>query len=374
MSPIRKSNVIHVTYEASDPKTATDMLNRLLTAFLAKQREIAQPPGTAKFFANEAARYKNELDQAQKELADYQQQHRIVSLADSEQNVDREINEAETELRSTDAEMSALSQRLKTETRQLKSVPARQMTQQRVIPNDYSVERLNTMLAELENQRTSLLTKFTPNDRLVKETEEKIANTRKALAAAQQMTSKETSSDVNPVWQAMTGSIIQNERERDALRAKHGALKQQVAGLRSSLSSVEGSTVAFTTLRQKVSDLENNYQLYTQKRDEAEMGDAMNESRLLNVAVQENPTYSVTPFRPKTLVDAVLGGFTAIFLACFIVFVAEVGRDTIANAGELESVTPLPVFATVPLDRSRGKEPLLDSEAVFAGRDRTGSP
>lgn len=364
---VRKSNVIHATYVASDPKTATDMLNRLLAAFLAKQREIAQPPGTAKFFADEAAGYKTQLDQAQQELAQYQQQHQIISLGDSEQNTDREINDAETDLRSTDAQISELTQRLGTETQQLRSIPTRQMTEQRVLPNQYSIEQLNTMLAQLENQRTELLAKFTPSDRMVQEVEEKIASTKKALSDAQQMTSKETASDVNPVWQSVTGSIIQSESERQALHAKEGALKKQIAGLRSNLSDVEDSTVAFTTLRQKVTDLKNNYQLYTQKRDEAEMADAMNENRLLNVAVQQNPTYSVIPFRPRPVVDVILGGFTAIFLACFMAFFAEVGRDTIANAGELESVSMFPVFATVPLDLMRGKD-----QAGGIGRFRTG--
>jgi polysaccharide biosynthesis protein PslE len=367
---IRKSNVIHVAFIAPNPKTATDSLNRLLAAFLTQQREIAQPPGTAEFFADQASRYKGELDQAQQQLADYQQQHQIVSLGDSEQNGDREINDAETDLRNTDAEISEVTQRLATETRQLKSIPTRQTTQQRIMPNDYSVERLNTMLAELENERTSLLTKFTPEDRLVQEVDKKIADTKEALKNAQAMTSRETASDVNPVWQTLTGSIIQGESERQALRAKEAALKQQIAGLRTSLSGVEGATVAFTTLRQKVTDLENNYQLYAQKRDEAEMADAMNENRLLNVAVQQNPTYNVVPFRPKPLVDVVLGGFTAIFLASFLVFFAEIGRETIANAGELERVAMLPVLATVPLELARGDrhgESISDSAPIFAG-------
>jgi uncharacterized protein involved in exopolysaccharide biosynthesis len=366
---VRKSDVIHVTYLASDPKTATDTLNRLLSVFLAKQREIAQPAGTAKFFADEAARYKSELDQAQQQLAEYQQQHQIVSLGDTEQNTDREINDAQTELRSTEAQISEVTQRIGTETSQLKAIPTRQMTQQRTIPNDYSVERLNTMLAELENQRTSLLTKFTPQDRLVQEVDQKIADTKTALRNAQQMTSQETSSDVNPVWQALTGSIIQNESERQALRAKESALKHQIAGLQSNLFGVEGSTVAFTTLRQQVSDLENGYQLYTQKRDEAKMADAMNENRLLNVAVQQNPTYSVIPFRPKPLVDTVLGGFTALFLASFLVFFAEIGRDTIANASELERVSRFPVLAIVPLLLAQGDstESLSEFSPVFVG-------
>ncbi|MGH9560285.1 MAG: GumC family protein, partial [Terracidiphilus sp.] len=366
---VRKSNVIHVTYVGHDPKTAKDTLNRLLTAFLAKQRELAMPAGTTKFFGDQAARYKAQLDQAQQQLASYQQQHQIVSLTDSEQDTNREIDQAEAELRDTDAQISTAEERIAAGTHQLKSIPPRQATQQRIIPNQSSIEQLNTLLANLENQRTELLTKFTANDRLVQEVDQKIANTRKALNDAKSMTSKETASDVNPVWQTVTASIIQNESDRRALRAKEAALKSQIAGLQSNLSDVEGSTVPFTTLRQKVTDLENNYQLYTQKYDQAAIADAMNANRLLNVAVQESPTYSVIPFRPKPTTDILLGGFTAIFLGCFVVFFAEVGRDTIANAGELERTSMFPVFATVPLDVTRVDDgsALIESGPIFTG-------
>ncbi len=366
---IRKSNVIHVTYAAHDPKTSNEMLSRLLTAFLAKQRELALPAGTAKFFGDQAARYKSQLDQAQQQLADYQQQHQIVTLADSEQDANREIEQTEADLRNTDVEINTIEQRMGAETQQLKTIPPRQTTQQRQIPADNSVEQLNTMLAQLENERTSLLTKFTPNDRLVQEINQKIANTQKALSDAKSMTSKETASDVNPVWQTVTASIIQNESERKALRAKEAALKSQIAGLQSNLSGVEGSTVAFTTLRQKVADLESNYQLYSQKYNQAEIADAMNENRLLNVAVQESPTYSVIPIRPKPAMDMLLGAFTAVFLACFMVFFAEVGRDTIANAAELENASVFPVFATVPLDVTRVDDggALIEPGPTFTG-------
>ena len=351
VSMVRKSNVIEVTYVASDPKTATDTLNRLLTAFLKKQQDIAQPPGTSKFFADQAATYKRQLDQAQQQLADYQQQNKIVSLPDSEQALDREINDEQTDLRSTDAEISELTQQLGSQTLHLRSIPARQMTEVRTVPNDYSIERLNTMLAELENKRTSLLTKFTDNDRLVQEVDRQIADTKSALVKAQKMTSQEHDTDVNPVWQSVTGSIIQNETQREALKAKRVALAKQIGSLQGQLSGVEGSTVAFNTLRQKVADLQNNYQLYTQKRDEAQIADSMNANRLLNVAVAQSPTFSVTPYRPKPLIDSVLGTFTALFFAGFLVFFAEIGRNTFASSTEVERVLQFPVLAEVPLVR-----------------------
>ena len=346
---IRKSDVIHITYVASSPKVATDTLNRLLTAFLTKQKEIAQPPGTSEFFTAQAANYKQQLDQAQQQLAQFQQQQQIVTLSDTEQSLDREINDAQTDLRETDAQISELNQQLGTQTRQLRTIPQRQMTQVRTVPNDYSIERLNTMLAELENKRTTLLTKFTENDRLVQEVNRQIADTKTALANAQKMTSQEHDTDVNPVWQTVTGSIIQNETQREALKAKHNALTAQISTMQGHLSGVEGSTVGFNTLKQKVVDLENNYQLYTQKRDEAEIADAMNANRLLNVAVAQSPTYSIVAYSPKPLLDIALGTFTALFFASFLVFFVEMGRNTFTSGAELTRAVHLPVLAEVPL-------------------------
>ncbi len=372
---VRKSNVIHVAFIASDPKTATDTLNRLLAAFLKKQQDIAQPPGTSKFFADQAASYKQQLDQAQQQLAEYQQQNKIVSVPDSEQVLDRQINDAQTELRATDAEISGLTEQLGSATRQLHSIPARQTTQVRTIPNDYSIERLNTMLAELGNKRTSLLTKFTENDRLVQEVETQIAETKTALQKAQQMTSQEHDTDVNPVWQSMTGSIIQNETQRQALKAKRSALASQIGTLQGQLSGVEGSTVPYDTLRQKVADLQSNYQLYTQKRDEAQIGNQMNANRLLNVAVAQSPTFSVTPDRPKPLTDAALGTFTALFFASFLVFFAEMGRNTFASSAEVEMTLQRPVLAEVPFVRglrSAGRH--MEFVPVFVGMASTKAP
>jgi uncharacterized protein involved in exopolysaccharide biosynthesis len=362
---VRKSNVIHVTYTANDPTTAKVMLNRLLNAFLAKHKEIGHPAGTSQFFVQEAARYKRQLDDAQQQLASYQQQQQIVSLPDTEQTMDRQVTDVQNELRSTDAQISEVSDRLATQTYQLKSVPPRQNTQERTIPNDYSVERLNTLIAELQNKRTSLLTKFTPQDRLVQEVDEQIANTKSALKNAQQMNSQERSTDVNPVWEQVTNSIVQNQAERQALKARRNALAEQIKQLQGNLSHVEGSTVAYTTLRQKVAELENNYQLYAQKRDEAQMADAMDADKLLNVAVAQAPTFSITPSRPKPVVDLVLGCFTAMLLASFIVFFAETGRATIATPRELDRLSAYPVLATLPFEQR------LDSKALE--RSKSGS-
>jgi protein tyrosine kinase modulator len=354
---VRKSNIIDVTYTANDPATAKQMLSRLLTAFMAKQHKIGHPPGTAQFFATEAASYKQQLDNAQQQLAAYQQEHQIVSLPNTEETLNQQITETQNDLRGTDAQISEVSQSLNTQVAQLQHIPTRQLTQERTSPNDYSVEQMNTMLAQLENKRTSLLTQFTPNDRLVQEVNKQIADTRTALRNAEQTRSQEQSTNVNPVWEQVTSSIEQNEAERQALKARRAELTSQIQHLQGNLADTEGSTVAYSTLQQKVAELQNNYQLYAQKRDEAKMADAMDEDNILNVSVAQAPTFSITPSRPKPILDIVLGTFTAMFFASFMVFFAEMGRATIATPRELDACSRYPLLATVPLlsswDRKR---------------------
>ena len=86
--------------------------------------------------------------------------------------------------------------------RQLGGMETRISTQSRVMPNQESVERFNTMLVELKNRRTQLLAKFQPGDRLVREVDEQIRTTTAALGKASQTTYSEKSSDINPLKQS----------------------------------------------------------------------------------------------------------------------------------------------------------------------------
>jgi len=346
------SDVIHITYTDSSGRHAHEMLTRLLTAFLAKQHELEQPGDTTTFFTNAANRAKSDLDDAQLQLSTYQQQRQMVSLSDKEMTLEKQVSDLQDQERATEAQIGEAEGRLSASRSQLQSLPSRQSTQQRMIPNGTSVEQLNVMLTTLKNQRTELLTKYPPTERLVLELDQKIATTNDALHAALQTSVQETSTDVNPVWQQMNSGVAQSNTDLQALRNRRDHLAAQIAGLQSNLSSVEGGTVDFTTLQQKVTELQANYQLYAEKRDEAQMADAMDQQHLLNVAVVELPTLSSRPTKPLVLNNLIMGAFTAVFLGLCVIFFAEMGRDTIASPQELEAISRYPVLATIPFSNN----------------------
>jgi uncharacterized protein involved in exopolysaccharide biosynthesis len=357
INPVRKSHVIEVSVAANSPQVAHGELSRLLSLFLEKQRQMSRPPGTAHFFAGEANRYKSELEAAQGQLAAYQQRRKFVSVSDREATLERQITALDSQLGDTDVRLSETRDRIGTGREQLRTIPRRHATEERQLPNQLSVQQLATMLVTLQNKRTELLMKYQPQDRLVQETEKEIADTTATLHQAETASAQERATDVNPVWLQADGSLSQNRAELQALKTRRVKLSAQIAKLEGDLKGVEGSTVEFSALQRRVSGLENNYQLYTQKRDEAQIADAMDQQSLLNVAVVETPTYSVIPAKPKPVRDVLLGAFTALFLGSFALFFAETSRQTVATPRELEAVTQYPVLATVPFTSTLSRPP-----------------
>jgi uncharacterized protein involved in exopolysaccharide biosynthesis len=350
VSIAQHSDIINVTYNDSSPRRAHDMLSRLLNIFLTKQRLMQEPGDAVSFFATAADHAKSDLDAAQQQLADFQQQQQMVNLPDKETTLSKQISDLQDQLHSTEAQIAEAEGRLNATTSALQSMPVRQSTQQRNGPNVLSVEQLSVMLTDLQNRRTELLTKYPPTERLVVELDQKIATTSAALDDAKRTGALETTTDVNPVWQQMNAASAQSRTDAVALRSRRDHLSAQIATLQAELSRVESSAVQYTTLQQKVAELQNNYQLYLQKRDEADLDNAMNLNHLLNVAIVEQPTFSARPVKPQVLTNLTMGGFSAIFLGICVVFFAEMGRTTFASAHELEIVSAHPVLATFPLD------------------------
>ena len=368
---LRKSNVIHVVYETRSAKAATETVEKLLETFLAKQHELERSSGASTFFASEQERYKRELDTAQQELAAYQQDRQIVSLPDKEAALEQQIIELQQQMRATDVQISELTDRLTSGEKELQSLAQRQTTQQKTVPNIYAMEQLTTMLATFRNQKTGLLTKFPPTDRMVQEVDQQIVNTTEALRTASETQPAEKSTDVNPVWQQVKAAVSQNTIDRSAAQARRRDIGGQLANLQATLTRTEGSTVDFNTLQAKVTELQGNYQLYTQKRNEAQVANAMDAQQLVNVAIAERPTFSTTPSSPKIGMTLSMGTFAAMFFAMCVVFFSEMGRGTIASPSELEAITVTPVLATVPYIEA---EYLLFTNNPAPAKERVSAP
>jgi uncharacterized protein involved in exopolysaccharide biosynthesis len=221
-------------------------------------------------------------------------------------------------------------------------------TQSRVLPNQDSVERFNTMLVELKNRRTQLLAKFQPEDRLVKEVDEQIRTTTAALAKASQTTYSEQSSDINPLRQSLETELARVKVEQSGRNELRENLKTQVEQYQSLLTKLEKATTPHDNLSRQVKQADENYQLYAKKQEESRIADELDKQKISNVTIAEAPTVPRVPYKSNRLLTALVGLGLGLMLGLGGAVTAEFFRETVHTPRELEGLSGAPVLATFP--------------------------
>ncbi len=247
--------------------------------------------------------------------------------------------------------MGEISHRIDTEAAQLAATPARQRMTERVLPAAGSIDQINTLLAQLTLKRAQLLSEYLPTDRLVQQLDSQIEAAKTELAKTQTMNSLETSTSVNPKWQAQDQTLDEDRARLRGVTARRSTIAAQIGALNGQMKATERDALQFTALQQKATEFQTNQQLYIQKRDAAQISEAMDDRGLLNIGIVQTPSFSLSPVKPRPLIDSLLGIITSLFLACIAVFLAESGRQTISTPAELDVISRFPVLATVPMDK-----------------------
>ena len=220
------------------------------------------------------------------------------------------------------------------------------------------------MIADLQNRRTALLAKFRPDDRLVVEVDQEIADTQASLAKAAKAVQIEESTDVNPIRQTLEIDIAKEQAELAGIQARRQALAGQTKNYRSQLMTLGNATAQFDDLTRARKEAEDNYLLYARKTEEARIAESLDMQKIANVAVAETPVEPHLPSKPNVPLNLALGVVLAAFLSVGLAFSVGVYFKSAAlwhkpefethhllegltQPSELEALTGLPVLATV---------------------------
>jgi uncharacterized protein involved in exopolysaccharide biosynthesis len=352
ISPVRKANIITVSYSSGSPQLAAAVLKKLGELYLEKHLKLNHPTGASDFFKDKADEYETQLKEAEQRLTDFQQTNNLVILSQQKELTLQKTADARSRMLEAEAALNEATNRIARVEEQLAAIPKRITTQSRQLPNQYSAERLNTMIVELQNRRTQLLTKYRPDDRLVREVDQQIRTTQDALTRAEQKTSVEEATDLNPLRQTLETELSRARLDQSGAKARRDTLAGQLQQYDASLKKLESDTGKHDDLQREKTQAEENYQLYAKKREEARIADELDRQKITNVSIAEAATVAQIPSAPNRPVNLILGFFLAGFLSLGSVFSAEMLSDAVHTPRQLEAMTGALVLATVP-EKSR---------------------
>jgi uncharacterized protein involved in exopolysaccharide biosynthesis len=347
IEPLKKTNLISVTYSSSDPQQASTVLKNLNEAYIRKHAEVNRPAGQFKFFDQEADRYKTELSDAEKQLGQFAtQQGGVAPLLARDQTLAR-LTEFTATLQQTRADMQATEQKIRTLESQSGNVPARITTQSKSADDAQVLQQMKSMLMTLELKRTELLTKYQPTYPLVTEVDKQIADTRNSIVAEEAKPLKEETTDQNPTYAYVSTELAKAKADYSAYTARAAAMEGIIGMYKTQATQLEQKGIQEQDLQRVIKTDEENYLLYQRKREEARMSDMLDQTHILNVAVMEEPSVPVLPTGSR-MVFVVLGVVLGAVLSVGLALALDYFDPSFRTPSEVLTELNIPVLAAVP--------------------------
>jgi uncharacterized protein involved in exopolysaccharide biosynthesis len=344
---VKKSDLISVTYSNHDPQLAARVLKALGDAYIRKHVEVHSPPGQVQFFDGETDRYKKDLGDAEEQLKAFAQQPGGVAPQMNRDITLQKLSEFRSALQQTRAEMADSEERIHTLEKQSGTTPERLTTSMREQDDATVLQGLKNTLMTLDLKRTELLTKYQPTYPLVQEVDKEIADTSASIAREEAKPIKEETTDRNPTYAWINEELAKAKADYSGLRARAAAQQAIVDKYDAETRDLEKKGLLEQDLLRTVKTNEENYLLYQRKREQARMTEALDRTRIVNVAVAEQPVAPVLPSISPALI-MLLGIVLAVMATLGVVFIREYMDPSFRTPAEVSAELNIPVLASVP--------------------------
>ncbi len=357
---LKKTNVISISYESKDPKLAQKVLATLDDAYLQKHLDIHHPSGQFEFFDQQAEKYRLDMLAAEAKLKQFAGEQGGVAPATMRDMTLQKLADFKSSLSTTRASIAESQRRIADLEKQAQQIPARLTTQKKLTDNAQVLENLKASLLTLENKRTELLTKYQPTYPLVLEVDKQLSDTRQALAKEEASPVKEEVTDQNQTYTWISGELAKAKADLAGYQAREIALSSVITTYESQSKDLEQQGIQQGDLMRTAKEDETNYLLYTKKKEEARIEDALDRNRLLNVSIVENPSLPSIPTR-SPLLFALVGVLLAAAISLGVVFAIDYADQSFRTPSEVLSELRIPVLASVPLHYD------FESRTLYAG-------
>ena len=339
---VRGSNLIEASFTSAQPDWAGELLNRLVDEHVARHAELHQQAAAQEFLGAQRELLHGRLQQAEGALKAFYTREGLDSVPEQAPVVRTRLAELDTALADTDRALAEATARADFLAQALSSHPkaalpgaAGQTSPQQVI---------QARIVELELQRSQLLTEYAPRSIKVQDVDRQLAHARK-LAADQ---ASSDAGSVNPSYLSLTTELTQTRAERAALEARQTALRTQLAEARAQIGRLDDVSSEHERLQQEVTSAKEAYLTYLKKEEEARFSAALDDSRILNVAVVERATTPTVPLPTRTGINLLLGGLVSLLAAVAVGYLRDRLDPAVQTAADAGRVTGLPVLADIP--------------------------
>jgi len=295
VEPVKKTNLITISYASDDPQRAARVLQSVANAYLKKHAIVHRPSGEVQFFEQLTRDSRRELEEAERKLLEFTSGHGVVVAGQERDLALQKLSDVEGNDKQTRIDLRETQQRVSELQALLATLPERSTTQVRIADNPQLLQVLKANLLDLQEKRTQLLTKFEPSHRLVQEVDQQIKQAEAAIAGEMSSPLRDETTDKDAHYEWAKAELQQARVQLKALQAREAATGVQEAAYRTMARQLGDDAIAQDDLENAEKAAQESYLLYVKKQEEARMADALDQRGIVNVAIAEQPVAPALP-------------------------------------------------------------------------------
>lgn len=346
ISVTTKTNVIQVSFSSGDPQLCYGVLHSLGEFYTAKHVAVHRPAGSYEFFVRETNRYQGELAQAEAKLRDFSKKNGVAAPDVQRTNLALQVAESVGLQHVAEQAIAADQQRIQNDRAQMQGMPQRSATVQQTAAADRLLEDLNTNLIAAQTKRTQLTLKYDPSYPLVQEVDQEIAQIQAAITQAKNTQYVTQSTDRDPTYELLREDVAKSETDLAAQRASLAATKRSIQSIEGQMVDLDQKSIAQTDLMREVKADEDNYLLYLSKREQERTTDALDNTRIANVAIAVPPAIPVLPVLSWPKIVVIAFGI-ALILSIVMAYAVDYLDSSFHTPAEVIDILGIPVVITV---------------------------
>ncbi len=342
-----KTNLIEVTYGSSDPVLAYGVLNSLSNFYLEKHATVHRPPGSYQFFAKQAQNYKTALENAEAGLRAFGQTQGVSDPNEQRADLAMQLSAAVGESHNIEQAIAADEQRIRIVQEQMKVTPQRLTTRQDTQAANLLLQNLGSSLLAAETKRTQLLLKYEPSYPLVQEADQEVAQAKAAIAEAEKNPYINQTTDRDPTFELLRENLAKDQADLAGQRASLEANRRGIETMNAQMVKLGSQSLDQADLEREAKADEQNYLLYLSKREQERTSDALDRTRIENVAIAVPPAIPVLPTHSPVFI--LLVGFAIAALVSFpTAYIVDYFDPSFHTPAQVIDTLGVPVVVAVP--------------------------
>jgi len=352
VTPLKGSNILSVSYQNNNPELAVQVLQELVTRYFDKHLEVHRSIGAFAFVKNETDQVRAQLNETEEQLKQMKSKIGISSVVEGTATLNAELTKNKQDLAAGEAELAAQKARVTALERWVAAADKNDSDNSGRQPSGKAVREYQTLfnrVAYLRQMETELLSKYTPENRMVKIKQAQIEDLERQRRDLEAKYPSIVATILTTGGSPNTRPDLTAERSRLVeIQARTDTLRSQQNGIQDRIKLFSGLAPQMAELERKKNLEETNYQYFEASLEKARIDETLDPSRMPNISVVQKPSpASVALGDVKKVVLGLAAGGLALGIGLALLIELVLDR-TVKRPLELETRHNIPLLLSVP--------------------------